>query len=494
MDRATDKVSTSSMRLSLQEAREEATTEMIETRTGKDTDKDSPEAEQPSISIEEKRLLRRIDLHVLPWLCITYALSLIDRTNIAAAKVVGMTIDLDLIGNRYNVALLAFFFTYIAAEIPSNAFIRKIGSQRCLAVLIASWGAVAMCFGFVKTYGQLVALRVLLGLLEGGFNPACIYLISCWYKRYEVQQRLSIWFVFGSVVSGFTGIISYGLSQMEGLGDVRGWRWVFIIPGAITILMALPIYFFVAEFPEKAMWLNTSELEIVRQRLNEDRGETLEEKVTMKAFFQAALDWKVYVISLMLMIPTATTYALSFFSPSILSSFGFSVALSQILTTPPYLFGAIISILTGKLADKVRLRSPFIIGFSMLHVIGLALIGWGNLQGVRYFGLFLAIAGSNSAIPSALAFLANNVVGNSKRQFAVPIQTVFGGIGGITGSVMFREKDFPGYRPGLYAAFGLMALNALLAGGMALYFMDQNKKAGRKGKVLEGLEGFRYTV
>ncbi|KAF4968641.1 hypothetical protein FSARC_4016 [Fusarium sarcochroum] len=494
MDRATDKAFNSGMPLSFQEVKEETMSEMIETRTGQHSNKDSPEAEQPTVSANEKKLVRRIDLHVLPWLCITYALSLIDRTNIAAAKVVGMVVDLDLVGNRYNVALLAFFFTYIAAEIPSNAFIRNLGSQRYLTFLIASWGAVAMCFGFVKTYGQLVALRVLLGLLEGGFNPACIYLISCWYKRYEVQQRLSIWFVFGSVVSGFTGIISYGLSQMEGLGDVRGWRWVFIIPGAVTILMAVPIYFFIADFPDKAKWLNTDELEIVRQRLHEDRGETLEDKVTMRAFLQAALDWKVYVISLMLMIPTATTYALSFFSPSILASFGFSVALSQILTTPPYLFGAIISILTGKLADKVRLRSPFIIGFSILHIVGLALIGWGNLQGVRYFGMFLAIAGSNSAIPSALAFLANNVVGNSKRQFAVPIQTVFGGIGGIIGSVMFREKDSSGYRPGLYAAFGCMALNAILAGGMALYFMDQNKKADRKGKILEGLEGFRYTV
>lgn len=32
--------------------------------------------------------------------------------------------------------------------------------------------------------------------------------------------------MFGATVSGFNGIISYGLSQMEGLGDLRGWRWI----------------------------------------------------------------------------------------------------------------------------------------------------------------------------------------------------------------------------------------------------------------------------
>ncbi|KAL2837074.1 major facilitator superfamily domain-containing protein [Aspergillus pseudodeflectus] len=451
-------------------------------------------AESLTSAATERKLVRKIDLYVLPWLCVTYALSLIDRSNIAAAKLVGMEIDLRLTGNRYNVALLVFFVTYILTEIPSNAIIKRIGSQVYLTVLITCWGAIALCFGFVNTYGQLLGLRVLLGFFEGGFNPACIFIISSWYKRYEVQQRLSIWFVFGSVVSGFTGIISYGLSRMDGLGNLNAWRWVFIIPGIVTVALAVPIFLFVAEFPEQAKWLSAEELSIVRQRLSADRGEVLDEPATMKSFLEAALDWKVYVISLMLMIPTATTYALSFFSPSILAGFGFNIAMSQILTTPPYVFGAIVSIFTGIIADKVHLRSPFIIGYSILHIIGLAMIGWGNNQACQYSGMFLAIAGSNCAIPSALAFLANNVVGVSKRQFAVPIQTVFGGVGGIIGSVMFRKEDYPTYRPGLYAAFGCTALNMVLAGGLALFFWLQNRKADRTGKVLEGLPGFRYTI
>ncbi|KAF5011453.1 hypothetical protein FDECE_2442 [Fusarium decemcellulare] len=476
------------------ESKHDVMSEMIENPLSEARTKPSIHKDVPSHTAKEKRLVQKIDLYVLPWLCITYALSLIDRSNIAAAKIVGMEIDLDLTGDRYNVALLIFFIPYIITEIPSNAIIRRVGTQKYLAILITSWGAIAMCFGFINSYGQLITLRVLLGIFEGGFNPACIYIISSWYKRYEVQQRLSIWFVFGSVVSGFTGIISYGLSLMEGVGDLRGWRWVFVIPGIVTVLLAVPIFFFVAEFPEKAKWLNLDELNLVRQRLLEDRGEALEEPATMRAFLEAATDWKVYVLSLLLMIPTATTYALSFFSPSILASFSFNVTMSQVLTTPPYVFGAIVSVLTGMVADRVRLRSPFIIGYSMLHIAGLAMIGWGATQATKYAGMFLAIAGSNCAIPSALAFLANNVVGTSKRQFAVPIQTVFGGIGGIIGSMIFRREDYPGYRPGLYASFGLMALNAVLAGGLGVFFWLQNRKAYKDGRVLEKLQGFRYTL
>lgn len=118
----------------------------------------------------EKQLLRKIDLYVLPWLCVTYALSLIDRTNISAAKIAGMSKDLNLKGNEYNIALLLFFFTYILTEIPSNAIIRRLGTRYYLTFLIVCWGIIAMCFAFVNTFGQLVTLRVLLGLFEGGFN------------------------------------------------------------------------------------------------------------------------------------------------------------------------------------------------------------------------------------------------------------------------------------------------------------------------------------
>ncbi|RSM06751.1 hypothetical protein CEP52_005591 [Fusarium oligoseptatum] len=453
------------------------TTDMIETTDPRDDTVEKGLDEGVINPTEDKRLVRRIDFHVLPWICITYALSLIDRTNIAAAKIVGMEADLNLTGNQFNVALLIFFITYLVTEIPSNIVIKAVGTQ-----------------SYLMTYGQLLALRVLLGFFEGGFNPACIYLISCWYKRYEVQQRLAIWFVFGSVVSGFTGVISYGLSLMEGQGGLRGWGWIFIIPGAITVAVAIPIFFFVAEFLEKAKWLTAEEQVMIQRRLAGDQGEDVEGKGTMKSFLEAAIDWKVYVISMMLMLPTATTYALSSFSPSILASFGFSVTLSQVLTTPPYIFGAIVSILTGIMADRVRLRSPFITGYSILHMAGLAMISWGGSQGARYTSMFLAVAGSNCAIPSALAFLARNVVGTHKRQFAVPIQSIFGGIGGIIGSLMFREANYPGYRPGIYASFGCMAANTALASGLAFYFWIRNRQADRTGKVLEGVPGFRYTT
>ncbi len=118
----------------------------------------------------DQKLLRRIDFHVLPPLCLLYALSLIDRTNIASASIAGLTTDLKLVGNQYSITLLAFFPTYILAEIPSNMIVRRLKTRYYLTGLILSFGIIAMCQGFIKSFAQLTTLRILLGIFEGAFN------------------------------------------------------------------------------------------------------------------------------------------------------------------------------------------------------------------------------------------------------------------------------------------------------------------------------------
>lgn len=122
------------------------------------------------------------------------------------------------------------------------------------------------------------------------------------------------------------------------------------------------------------------------------------------------------------------------------------------------------------------------------------MIGWGNNTGCKLTGVFLSVIGTNCAIPTALTLLANNVVGTNKRQISIPLETVFGGLGGIFGSLVFRQKDYPGYQPGLYASFACVSSGILLTSAVTFHFWRENRKADRDGKILEGIEGFRYTL
>jgi MFS family permease len=90
-------------------------------------------------------------------------------------------------------------------------------------------------FGFVKTWQVMAVLRVLLGALEAGFYPGCVYLLSTWYPRYELQKRNAVFYLIGSMASAFAGILAYGLMHLDGRANLSGWKWIFIVNLYISI-------------------------------------------------------------------------------------------------------------------------------------------------------------------------------------------------------------------------------------------------------------------
>jgi MFS family permease len=75
----------------------------------------------------------------------------------------------------------------------------------------------------------MAGLRIILGTLEAGFYPGCVYLLSSWYPRFDLQKRNAAFYLTGIVVQSFAGILAYGLMQMKGLGGLSGWKWIFIV-------------------------------------------------------------------------------------------------------------------------------------------------------------------------------------------------------------------------------------------------------------------------
>ena len=93
-------------------------------------------------SDETKRITRKVDFRLIPVLTILYIVSFIDRSNIGNAKVAGMNAELELSGPQYNLALTAFFITYIIFEIPSNIVLKLTRPSLWIAVLVIAWGIV----------------------------------------------------------------------------------------------------------------------------------------------------------------------------------------------------------------------------------------------------------------------------------------------------------------------------------------------------------------
>ena len=130
---------------------------------------------------QKRRLNRKIDFRVLPMIGIVYAVSVIDRNNIGAAKVLGLSEDLNLgTGPRYSLMLLMFFPSYTLADLPSNWIISRVVPKYYLSFLMLSWGAVLTGMAFTDNWQVMTFLRFLLGIFEGGILPGMVYVISCW--------------------------------------------------------------------------------------------------------------------------------------------------------------------------------------------------------------------------------------------------------------------------------------------------------------------------
>ena len=229
-------------------------------------------------------------------------------------------------------------------------------------------------------------------------------------------------------------------------------------------------------------------------RINKDRGDGTYDRMTVRKIFLHLSDWRIYPLCINFMLATTSTYALGFFLPTILQTFGFNVALSNLLVFPPYVLAVLVSLTLSWLGDRTQHRCPQIIGLTIVAIIGFITIGWAPNTGGKLTGVFLAIAGTFCTVPPIVAFLGNNLVGQTKRGVVHALQSSFGALGGIIGSLVFRSQDAPGYKPGLYAVFTSSVLLIISCVSMSLYFHRMNKRADKEGIILENTPGFRYTL
>jgi sugar phosphate permease len=338
---------------------------------------------------------------------------------------------------------------------------------------------------------------MILGALEAGAFPGQYYLLSMWYSRCkhhdpstrglnrylivldDMHKRFSIWYLIGVLGSAFGGILALLFTQMAGEADYAAWRWIFIMEGIITCLIGIAGYIFMIDFPENApkawRFLSQPEADFIKRRINRDRQDAENENFSWSRFLKPALDLKIWVFALMFLCvasslsytlklltvstnnngyscATIVAYAIGFYLPLILNSeLGFSVPISQVLSSPPYLFANVVMFIEGWVCDRYRFRGPCVVFNSLGAILGLCLMAYTHVPGVQYLGVLFVTAGCSANVPAVMVHQANNIRGPWKRAFSSASMISFGGMGGIAGSLVFRSQDAPKYLPGIYA-------------------------------------------
>jgi MFS family permease len=442
---------------------------------------EAPELIQCPAHTTEAKLLRKIDLHVIPWLCIMYLLAFLDRVNIANANVFGLSKELGLAGTKYNNALVIFFIPYILFEVPSNIILKKLKPRVWLSICMFGFGLVTMLQGFVQSYSGLLATRFFLGVFETGMFPGAFYLIGMWYRRHEAQKRYSFFFSSTTLAGAFGGLLASAIGKMDGVRGYLGWRWIFILEGLLTVVVSCFFFFLLPNFPEESKWLTEDERTYVKARLQIDQGKSARERpITIRDVGRVFKDPKIMVGGFMYFGLIVPAYGYAYFSPTIIQGYGYSPIQTQLHSVPPWAAAFGFSMLVAYFSDKLKHRFLFTIFPICVCISGFAiLLTVHNHRQVQYAALFLVAMGAYTAMPVIVCWFNMNLGGHHRRAIGSAWQVGFGNIGGIIAVYSFLKKDGPRYIPGYSISIAFVCLSALSCVTYFVMCSWQNRKRNK---------------
>ncbi|OZJ04848.1 hypothetical protein BZG36_02616 [Bifiguratus adelaidae] len=422
----------------------------------------------------DRRLIRKLDWKLLPFLSLLYLCSFLDRN----AKLANITIDLNVDGPTYNWALSIFFIGYILFEIPSNLLMKKIGPRTWIPIVMVAWSLVMMCMVACKNAAGLLAARFFLGVAEAGLFPGVIFYLSLWYNRSEQASRVAIFFGAATVAGALGGLLAFGIVQMAGIRGLAGWQWLFILEGAPVAVIAIIAYFYLPDFPENSKFLNAKERSYLVARLAHDAGPASEKHFSWVQFKDAFLDWKVPFHCIIYICAAVPLYSLSLFLPSIINGMGFTNVNAQAMSAPPFAIACLALIIASISADRLRERGLHIGILMLLGMLGYILLIVLRSKGAvaLYIAAVITTTGVFSNAAAMVTWFTINFGGHTKRGVATALMISFGNIGGALGGQVYRAEDAPFYPRGHTICACLMGFGALTAFVFKILLNRENRR------------------
>ncbi|KAI1334115.1 major facilitator superfamily domain-containing protein [Xylariaceae sp. FL0016] len=417
---------------------------------------------------EERKLVRKIDLYLLPTIWLMYLLSYMDRTNIGNAKIAGMADDLNLDSSRYSISLVVFFIGYVLCEVPSNMILARTKPSVFLPTIMTLWGLVTVGMGFVPNYEGLVGLRVVVGILEAGFAPGVLLMLSSWYKKSEQSKRFAV-YISAAVLSGaFGGLIAGAITDgLDGVHGLAGWRWLFIVEGAATAGWSIVSSFILLDFPANTNRFSARERELAIQRLLSEEVQSNTEDSPKPTHLQALkialMNWRVwlFVIGYMAIVGSST---LSYFYPTLVKGLGYDSHIAQYMTIPIYVAAFFCTALTGYFMDRYPAWRAIVLGcwMSVAMLCSIIICAVYDFK-ARYALLVIMASGLWASNGLALSYASSTfgAMSTEVRAIALAFVNAMGNLAQIYGAYLFPDDDKPKYLMGFGVISGLCLTGVL---------------------------------
>ncbi|KAK0234042.1 MFS general substrate transporter [Armillaria fumosa] len=411
---------------------------------------------------EAIRIRRKIDRHVIPLMCLLYAIQYMDKATLGNAAVLGLLEDAHLSADQYNWLGTIFYLGYLVFEFPQNLCLQRLPVGKWLSFNILVW-AIALCMhAACKNFAGLFVVRMILGMSEGCITTGFMIVTSMFYTRSEQTLRVGYWFLMDGSAQVISGFISFGTLHMK-TNSLKAWQWLMIILGALTMVTAVLFWFFFPDSPTNAWFLTPEERSSAVQRLKENqtgvenkhfKKEQYEDlgfhrcrtstQAPNSRMIEALTDIKTWLFALFSVLANIPN-SLANQRQLIILSFGFSNLNTTLLGCVPGAV-AVLAVWTGtSIAARIPNSRAWV---SVVYLIPnlaavflMLFLSWDNKVGLLVT-LFFAGLGVTAFVLS-LSWLSSTTAGHTKRITVNTIMLTAYCIGNAVGPLMWRAKYKP---------------------------------------------------
>ena len=345
---------------------------------------------------KQQDIYSKVTWRLVPFFCLCYLAAYLDRINVGLAKL-QMQQDLGFSETVYGLGAGLFFIGYILFEVPSNLILNKVGARLWIARIMITWGIISGATLLVTSPTQFYILRFLLGIAEAGFFPGVMLYLTYWYPTHKRSKIMAIFLIGLPAASLIGGPLSgWIMTHFAGVHGYAGWQWLFFLQAIPSVLLGVLVFIYLPNSIESAKWLNPDEKFALRDQLNQDR--LAESHHSLWAALSSGRVWLLGLIDLSLMM---STYAISFWLPTIIREAGVKDTLDiGLLTAIPNGLAIGALILNGISSDRKRERRWHIV---IPAAIGAVAIGLSTLvtssPGLTVLLFSIATAGITATYP-----------------------------------------------------------------------------------------------
>ena len=421
-------------------------------------------ADRPSWTdrASDERVLAKCAWRLMPLILIAYVINYTDRTNIGFAALT-MNRDLGLAPSVYGFGAGLFFVSYSVFQVPANLVLYRVGARRWISCILLAWGAAATAGALIRGPYSLYLVRFLLGVAEAGFFPGIILYLTLWFPKAWLGRTTAVFMAASNF--GFTigGPLATAISQLNGVGGIRGWQWLFLLEGLPACAMAFVILKFIPDGPAVAPWLHEDERRLIADRL---QGETGAKRTDV---LLALMDVRVLALGIAYGGILTAIYGLNFWMPLLLQSAGFSNSAAGIASGLLYGSAIPVMILWGRSSDRKGERSWHAATAALFAAVALLIASVVSSTPVLLLALMAAAIGSNSVLPPFYMLAPLFLSGRAMAAGFALVSSIGGLIGGFAGQYLIGVvREWSG---GYGLVLGVMAA-AIATAGLIVIALD----------------------